>query len=170
MPAETGLLDGRACAGHCAYRELFRRQYPQVDYRPDAILRLDSEAEGVVTAWQELARRLINRYCGPEQALQTAKVYLLSGHEDGQLPFADLGLHAQEADEAIKRCQAWIAEHYAQAKQVEAMTRQAGLSRRTFARRFRAARWLSAHGLCACAADRASQAPHRAAACGRWSG
>ena len=55
--AEAGLLDGRQCAGHRAYRDLFRRQYPKVNYRADSILRLDSEAEGAiaaggVTAWQ----------------------------------------------------------------------------------------------------------------------
>jgi len=148
--AEAGLLDGRACAGHWAYRELFRRQYPKVDYRADAILTLDSEAEGLVTAggvtaWQELALRLINRFCGPQHALQTAKVYLLAGHEDGQLPFAERGLQMQsqlplqEQDQAIRRCQEWIAEHYAQPAPVEAMAQQAGLTRRTFARRFRAA-------------------------------
>jgi len=142
--AEAGLLDGRQCAGHWAYRDLFRRQYPKVHYRADSILRLDSEAEGVitaggVTAWQELALRMICRYCGPEHALQTAKVYLLSGHEDGQLPFADMGLQIQEEDQAIKLCQEWIADHYAQGNPVDAMTKHAGLTRRTFTRRFRAA-------------------------------
>jgi transcriptional regulator GlxA family with amidase domain len=142
--AEAGLLDGRQCAGHWAYRDLFRRQYPKVNYCADSILRLDSEAEGVitaggVTAWQELALRLISRYCGAEHALQTAKVYLLSGHEDGQLPFADMGLQIQGEDQTIKLCQEWIAEHYSQSNPVEAMTKRAGLTRRTFTRRFRAA-------------------------------
>ncbi|XHS76887.1 GlxA family transcriptional regulator [Burkholderiaceae bacterium UC74_6] len=148
--AEAGLLDGRSCAGHWAYRELFRRQYPKVDYRADAILTVDSEAEGVVTAggvtaWQELALRLISRFCGPQHALQTAKVYLLAGHEHGQLPFAERGLQMQaqlplqEQDQAIRACQEWIAAHYAQPAPVEAMAQRAGLTRRTLARRFRAA-------------------------------
>jgi transcriptional regulator GlxA family with amidase domain len=142
--AEAGLLDGRQCAGHWAYRELFRLQYPKVNYCADSILRLDSEAEGVitaggVTAWQELALRLISRYCSPEHALQTAKVYLLSGHEDGQLPFADMAMKIQGEDQTIKLSQEWIAEHYAQAHPVETMTQRAGLTRRTFTRRFRAA-------------------------------
>jgi len=142
--AEAGLLDGRQCAGHWAYRDLFRREYPKVNYCADSILRLDSEADGVVTAggvtaWQELALRLISRYCGPAHALQTAKVYLLSGHEDGQLPFADMGLRLQGDDQAVQRAQVWIAERVAQVNPVEAMARHAGLNRRTFTRRFRAA-------------------------------
>ena len=71
--------------------------------------------------------------------LQTAKVYLLSGHEDGQLPFADMGMKIQGEDQAIKLSQEWIAEHYAQANPMEAMTLRAGLTWRTFTRRFRAA-------------------------------
>ena len=142
--AEAGLLDGRECAGHWAYRDLFRLQYPRVKYRADSILRLDSEADGVVTAggvtaWQDLALHLISRYCGATRALETAKVYLLAGHEDGQLPFAMMGRRTQTADRTIGACQEWIAGHYAQVNPVEAMTRRSGLTPRTFSRRFRAA-------------------------------
>jgi len=142
--AEAGLLDGRECAGHWAYRDLFREQYPKVKYCADSILRLDSEADGVVTAgsvtaWQELALYLIRRYCGPAYALETAKVYLLAGHEDGQLPFAVMGHRTSGKDKVIDSCQEWIAKHYEQPNPVDAMTRQSGLTPRTFSRRFRAA-------------------------------
>ena len=142
--AEAGLLDGRQCAGHWAYRELFRDRYPKVTYCADSILRLDSEADGVVTAggvtaWQDLALHLISRYCGRERALDTAKVYLLAGHEDGQLPFAVMGARIQGADKAIGSCQEWVARNYAQSNPVVAMTKHSGLTPRTFSRRFRAA-------------------------------
>jgi len=142
--AEAGLLDGRQCAGHWAYRDLFRDQYPKVKYCADSILRLDSEADGVVTAggvtaWQDLALHLISRYCGQAHALQTAKVYLLAGHENGQLPFAVMGRRIQVEDRAISACQEWIAKNYAKANPVDAMTKRSGLTRRTFSRRFRTA-------------------------------
>lgn len=142
--AEAGLLNGRQCAGHWAYRELFREQYPKVKYCVDAILRLDSEDEGVVTAgsvtaWQDLALHLISRYCGRAHAIETAKVYLLAGHEDGQLPFAEVGQRIQTVDGVIADCQTWIAENFAQPNPVDAMTRRSGLTQRTFSRRFRSA-------------------------------
>ncbi len=82
--AEAGLLDGRQCASHWAYGDLFRRHYPQVDLREGSILNLTSERDGLitaggVTAWQDLALHLIGRLCGPEHASRTAKVYLLGG-------------------------------------------------------------------------------------------
>ena len=48
-----------------------------------------------MTAWQDLALHLIARYCGPEHAVRTAKVYLLGGHENGQLPFAAMTRRAR---------------------------------------------------------------------------
>jgi transcriptional regulator GlxA family with amidase domain len=35
MLAETGLLNGRDATSHWGYQDLFRRQYPQVRFRPD---------------------------------------------------------------------------------------------------------------------------------------
>ncbi|MEO7663919.1 MAG: helix-turn-helix domain-containing protein [Candidatus Limnocylindrales bacterium] len=142
--AEAGLLEGRPCATHWAYGDLFRRHYPNVQVAGHAILMLESEPDGIITAggvtsWQDLAIHLIRRLCGPEQAIRTAKVYLLAGHEDGQLPFAAMNRQIQLIDAAVARSQAWITDHYAATNPVAAMAAHAGLPRRTFGRRFRAA-------------------------------
>ncbi len=142
--AESGLLDGRSCAGHWAYRELFRSMYPRIRFGPGSILDLASEADGLITAggvaaWQDLALHLIARLCGPEHASRTAKVYLLAGHEDGQLPFAAMVQRTRTSDAVIRDCLAWIAANYARANPVTAMADRSGLTRRTFARRFLAA-------------------------------
>jgi transcriptional regulator GlxA family with amidase domain len=142
--AEAGLLDGRACTGHWAYRDLFRKHYPAVAFNDRSVLSLESEPEGVitaggVTAWQDLALHLIARLCGPEHALRTAKVHLLSGHEDGQGPFTAMVRRIQDDDAVISRAQAWIARHYASPNPVAAMAERSGLRPRTFARRFRTA-------------------------------
>ena len=142
--AESGLLDGRSCAGHWAYADLFREAYPRIRFRPGAVLDASSEPDGLITAggvtsWQDLALHLITRFCGPEQATRTAKVYLFGGHEDGQLPFAAMTQRVRVDDRVIRECLAWIAEHYATPSPVAAMAERSGLTRRTFARRFQAA-------------------------------
>ena len=142
--AETGLLDGASCSAHWAYCDLFHKHYPKVRLLLDSILNLDSEARGIitaagVTAWQDLALHLITRLCGREHALRTAKVYLMTNHEDGQLPFAAMNRQIQKDDAAIAECQVWIAENYAIPNPVAAMSERSGLTPRTFARHFKAA-------------------------------
>lgn len=142
--AETGLLDGRSCASHWAYAGLFRSEYPRISFLPDAILDRTHEAEGFitgggVTAWQDLALLLIGRLCGPEHAAATARVYLLGGHEDGQLPFSAMTRPRRAPDAAVDAALAWIDTGFATANPVAAMTEVSGLTPRTFARRFEAA-------------------------------
>jgi transcriptional regulator GlxA family with amidase domain len=142
--AEAGLLDGREAAAHWAYGDLFRRCYPKVTMRADSVLCLSGEPEGIitagaVTAWQDLALYLIARLCGHRQAVNTAKVFLLSGHDEGQLPFAAMTRRIDGSDAVIADCQSWIAENYHATSPVQRMAERSGLNPRTFARRFRAA-------------------------------
>ncbi len=142
--AEAGLLDGEESSGHWAYRDLFREHYPKVKLRLDEILCFAGEDDrivttGGVTSWQELALYVIARLSTPEHAIQAAKIHILSGHAEGQLPYAVITHRAQHADAVIGDCQAWIADNYACDNPVASMTARSGLKPRTFARRFRAA-------------------------------
>lgn len=142
--AESGILDGRSCAGHWAYADLFASAYPRIRFKTGSILDLTTEADGIVTAggatsWQELALYLIGRFCGPAHATRTAKVYLLAGHQDGQLPFSAIVRRPQVEDRAIAESLAWIEVHYPGPNPVTAMAERSGLTLRTFARRFQTA-------------------------------
>ena len=139
--AEAGLLDGLEASGHWAYREMFRDHYAKVKLREESILTIAGEQDSIVTAggvtsWQELALYLIARLCGRQYAVEIAKIYLLAGHEDGQLPFNVTTLRPQQTDTVIDQCQAWISDNYIQANPVTLMASHSGLRPRTFARRF----------------------------------
>jgi len=142
--AEAGLLDDVDAASHWCYRELFSRHYPRVSLRHELALCLDAEdrrivTTGAVSAWQDLALYLVARFAGREHAVQTAKVFLLSEHEEGQLPFV-AGLPPKARDDAmVADAQQWIARHHAVPNPVARMAERAGLQVRTFSRRFRAA-------------------------------
>lgn len=144
IPAEAGLLDGMECAGHWGYRDLFRVHYPNVRFREESILVFSGEDARLITAgghssWHDLTLHLIARLCGKYHALRTAKVYLFSGHLDGQLPFAAMSRRIQKTDAVIAQCQEWIAQNYVCSNPVAAMAERSGLNSRTFARRFHAA-------------------------------
>ena len=159
MLAEAGMLNGRSCAGHWAYRDLFQSAYPRIRFGPGAILDLSSEGDGLitaggVTAWHDLALHLIARFCGPEHASRTAKVYLLAGHEDGQLPFSAMTRRVPTDDAVIRDCLAWIADNYAIPNPVTAMTERSGLTQPDVRAPLPGGDWLPADRLRARAKDR----------------
>jgi transcriptional regulator GlxA family with amidase domain len=142
--AETGLLNGLEVSGHWAYRHMFRENYPDVVWRENAVLSLSGEQNRLITAggltsWQDLAMYLITRYCGLKHAINTAKVFLITQHTEGQLPFAAMTQSNQHNDAVVRKCQLWITENYTQLNPVKQMIDRSGLKPRTFARRFRAA-------------------------------
>ena len=142
--ADAGVLDGREATAHWAYRDMFHRFYPKVVFRESDALCLKDQENGVVTAgavfaWHDLAFYLIARYCGYQHAIDTAKVFLMSEHLNGQSPYLVMTRSMDAKDAAIADCQSWIAENYDVPNPVENMVNRSGLGARTFARRFRAA-------------------------------
>lgn len=142
--ADAGVLDGREATAHWAYRDMFHRYFPAVTFREAAALCLKEADAGIVTAgavsaWHDLAFYLIARFCGYQHAIDTAKVFLLTEHTDGQSPYAVMTRSMEVKDAAIADCQAWIAQNYEIDNPVEQMARRSGLNPRTFARRFHAA-------------------------------
>jgi len=142
--ADAGLLDGRSATAHWAYRDMFQRHFPKVHFKSESMLCLTSVEDGVLTAggvsaWHDLAVYLITRFCGQTQAVETAKVFLISGHSEGQSPYAVMTRPMENSDGPISDCQSWIADNYAGVNPVERMVERSGLNARTFARRFRAA-------------------------------
>lgn len=142
--AESGLLNGHQATAHWAYRDMFQRNFPMITFRSESVLCLAAESERIVTAggvsaWHDLAVYLIARFCGYQTAIETAKVFLISGHSEGQSPYSVMTRPMESTDGVISDCQVWIADHYATGKPVEKMIERSGLNARTFSRRFRAA-------------------------------
>lgn len=142
--AEVGLLNGREATAHWAYRDMFQRNYPNVLFRNESVLCLAAEDDRIVTAggvsaWHDLAIYLIARFCGYQHAIETAKVFLISGHSEGQSPYSVMTRPMESADGSISECQTWIADNFSATNPVERMVEHSGLNVRTFARRFRAA-------------------------------
>ena len=139
--AEAGLLDGRDAASHWSAASLFRDRYPNVRFRPERIL-CDSGVDqriittGGASSWQDLSLYLVSRFCGVEEALRIARIFLIGDRNDGQLPFAAMATPRRHQDAVIQSCQEWIGQHYEVSNPVAAMIERSGLAERTFKRRF----------------------------------
>ena len=144
MLAESGLLDGCPATSHWGYQDLFRKQYPRVDFQPEPNLVFADTAGRIVTAggttsWHDLAIHIISRHASSGEALRIAKVYLLKWHGEGQLPYASLVRSAPHADSVVRKCEEWLKQHYKQANALQQLVEQAGIPERTLKRRFKAA-------------------------------
>ncbi len=142
--AEAGLLDGLEATTHWSATDLFSTYYPAVTLRPERILSLAGPEQRVITAggaasWEDLALYLVARFCGQEEAVHIAKIFLFGDRSEGQLPYAAMARPRRHTDAVIARCQTWIADHYATAYPVARLIEHSGLPERTFNRRFKAA-------------------------------
>jgi transcriptional regulator GlxA family with amidase domain len=142
--AEAGLLDGVEATTHWGAAGIFVRCYPAVRLHPERILCPAGPEHRLVTgggasAWADLALYLIARFCGRAEAVRIAKIFVLGDHSEGQLPFMAMGRTAGYDDAVIGRCQAWLADHYAESTPVARMAALSALPERTFKRRFKAA-------------------------------
>src|SRR3546814_12510120 len=75
--AETGLLNGHRATAHWAYRDMFERNYPKIDFRHESVLCLEAEDYRLITAvlgstWTALPVDLIVTYCGYPRPLTPA--------------------------------------------------------------------------------------------------
>ena len=142
--AEAGLLDGESSTTHWCYVPLFQKHYPKVKLHADRILVQGGPGHSIVcsggaSSWQDLALLLIARHGGTEEAIRMSKVFLYQWHRDGQLPYASMIQNVDHGDAIVLRCQSWLADNYQRSDVVAQLVRQAGLPKRTFDRRFRAA-------------------------------
>jgi transcriptional regulator GlxA family with amidase domain len=146
--ASTGLLDGLEATSHWAYCDALRREHPSTRWFPERSLVLAGEGRRIVTAgsgvsWHLLALHLIARFAGPEIAMQVARMKLMDINTASPVAYASLKVAPRAEDPPIARAQQWAAEHYRAATPVAQMVGLAGLSERTFTRRFQAATGMS---------------------------
>jgi len=144
MLAATGLLNGKEATSHWGYEDLFRRRYPEVNFRPEPNLAFADPSGRIVTAggttsWHDLAIHIISRHCSPGEALQIAKVYLLKWHGEGQLPYASLIRRQPHADSVVRSCEQWLEEHYREQGAIAGVVKVSGVPERSLKRRFKMA-------------------------------
>lgn len=139
--AEAGLLKGRRGTAHWAMCETITEQYPDVDWRLDLMVTEDSRllCGGGVTASSDVSLYLVEKLCGREVAVETAKILVLSMPRTHQSGYAVLPLSPPHDDDRIRDVEAFIQQRFRDVLPTETLASQAGMSERNFLRRFKAA-------------------------------
>jgi transcriptional regulator GlxA family with amidase domain len=139
--AAAGLLDGRRAATHWEYRDRFTRRHPAVTLEPDPIFVRDGAiwTSAGVTAGIDLSLALVEEDLGRAVALAVARhLVVFLKRPGGQSQFS-AALSLQSADGSFAELHGWLAEHLADDLSLSRLATQAGMSERTFLRRYRQA-------------------------------
>jgi transcriptional regulator GlxA family with amidase domain len=139
--AESGLLDGREATTHWAVAEALRRRYPKVRWRPENFVTEDNRVlcSGGVYSSIDLSLYLVEKFCGHEIALQTAKALLVSMPRNRQTGYAVVPLSQPHADDKIREAEDYLRQHFTDDVSIESLAKRAGMGSRNFIRRFKAA-------------------------------
>jgi transcriptional regulator GlxA family with amidase domain len=139
--AEAGLLDGRQATTHWAVADILRARYPKVRWRPDQFVTEDDRVfcSGGVYASIDLSLYLVEKFCGHEVAVQCAKSLLVSMPRGRQTGYAVVPLSRPHSDERIRAAEEYLQAHFDGTVALDGLAARAGMSPRTFIRRFKAA-------------------------------
>ena len=141
LVAATGLLDGRRATTHWGLAERFREKYPEVRWMPELMVTEDHGlyCGGGVHAALDLSLYLVEKFCGHEVAMQSAKAMLIETPRAWQAGFGIVPLKTEHKDDAISTAQEWLHENFHRDFPLDAPARRVAMSLRNFVRRFKQA-------------------------------
>jgi transcriptional regulator GlxA family with amidase domain len=141
LVAAAGLLDGKRATTHWGLAERFREKYPRVKWMPELMVTEDRGfyCGGGVNASLDLSIYLVEKFCGHDIAVQTAKALLIETPRAWQSGFAIVPLKTDHTDDSIASAQEWMHKNFATTFPLEDPARRVGMSVRNFVRRFKQA-------------------------------
>ena len=141
LVAATGMLDGKRATTHWALAERFREKYPTVKWMPELMVTEDNGfyCGGGVHAALDLSLYLVEKFCGHDVAMETAKALLIAPPRAWQAGFAVVPLKTEHSNEVISSAQDWLHENFHRSFPLDAPARRVGMSLRNFVRRFKQA-------------------------------
>lgn len=139
--AETGLLDGKRATTHWAVAGDFAKRWPHVDWRADMFVTEDARllCSGGLTAAADVSLYLVEKLCGHEIAVQTAKALLLNMPRSNQSGYAMLPLSPPHNDDAVRGIEHMLQTKFRDDMSIDTLAEGAAMSPRTLLRRFKAA-------------------------------
>ncbi|ADG80649.1 Transcriptional regulator, AraC family OS=Tsukamurella paurometabola (strain ATCC 8368 / DSM/ CCUG 35730 / CIP 100753 / JCM 10117 / KCTC 9821 / NBRC 16120/ NCIMB 702349 / NCTC 13040) OX=521096 GN=Tpau_4079 PE=4 SV=1 [Tsukamurella paurometabola] len=137
--AAAGLLDGRSVTTHWKYGAHLHRMYPRVGLVDHVLFTDDGDVltSAGLAAGLDLCLHLIRKDHGAAMANKVARYCVIPpGREGTQAQFVDVPVPASGAGSTVA-VREWAQQHLDENLAVDQLARRAGLSVRTFNRRFR---------------------------------
>lgn len=139
--AETGLMDGRPATTHWAFAAQLAQRFPRIRLAAENMVLDDGDivTAGGILAWTDLGLTLVERLLGAGIMLATARFFLVEPPRSSQRPYAAFVARFDHGDEAIRKAQHHLHAHASEPLHLSTLHALAGMTERTFLRRFQAA-------------------------------
>ncbi len=139
--AATGLLDGKTATTHWAFADNFQKLYPAVNLKPERIITDEGKlfCSAGFTAGMDMSLYLVEKYCGAQVALESAKIMVYDINRASQSPYSVFRSLKNHNDTAVLGVQIWIENHYSEKFNYQELAKRFGFTKRTLERRFYAA-------------------------------
>ena len=137
--AHAGLLDGRRATTHWFAAGELAKRFPRIDVDPD-VLYVDEGSiltSAGLSAGIDLCLHLVRADHGEAVGSQVARAMVASPHRaGGQAQFIERALPPAPDAGSLEAARAWALDHLTEPLDVATLAARAGVSPRTFARRF----------------------------------
>ena len=139
--ADTGLMNGKACATHWLTHDTFRNMFPEVELLPEKVI---SDENGIYSSggaysFLNLLLYLIEKFYGRETAIWCSKISEIDFDRVDQNQFTIFSGQKDHSDSEIKDIQLYLEENYSDKISIEALASRVSTSSRNFVRRFKKA-------------------------------
>jgi len=141
--AAAGLLDGKIATTHWAVCDDIARRFPGVRWQPEYFVTEDQRllCSGGVGSAIDISLYLVEKFCGHEVALHTAKALLLPMprlHQQ-QSGYAMLPISQAHDDSRIRAIETYLQDNFREEVSIQSLAERACMSERTFVRHFKTA-------------------------------
>ncbi|KAA6440627.1 helix-turn-helix domain-containing protein [Dyadobacter flavalbus] len=139
--AMAGLLNGKEATTHIDAALTFASNFPEVIMKSDAVVTDDKGiyTSGGATSSFHLMLYLIQRYCGKEVTLRTAKMFAIDMDREQQTYFGTFTPLQNHGDGLVNMAQQKIETAYQEGRTIEELIQDIPASRRNVVRRFKQA-------------------------------
>lgn len=135
----TGLLNGKTATTHVDACDAFENAFPQVKLQADKVVTGDAGlyTSGGSTSSFHLMLHLLQKHCGRDIAVRTAKLFSIDMDREQQTYFSTFSPVQAHNDELVAMAQHSIESSYHNAGTIEELIKEIPGSRRNIARRFK---------------------------------
>jgi transcriptional regulator GlxA family with amidase domain len=135
----TGLLNGRPATTHVDACKQFASAFPTVNLQADKVVTGDGGlyTSGGSTSSFHLMLHLLQKYCGKDVAVRTAKLFSIDMDREHQAYFSTFSPLQQHNDDLVTMAQRSIESAYHNTGTIEELIKEIPGSRRNIARRFK---------------------------------